>query len=98
MVRDGADAPPHHEDRLFPREVEILTPRRRAVSERLLPVLGGCPDVVADNVEQLTHLDMLLDVVRERGRERAVLALAVERGLAMLGGIDHHEASGRLDV
>src|ERR1700761_4294881 len=72
---------------LFPREVKILTSRRRAVGKGLLAVPGRGPDVVADDVEQLSHLDMrLLDVMGERDRERAVAALAVQRGLAMLGG------------
>ena len=43
---------------------------------------GRGPDVVADDVEQFSHLDMRLpDVARHRDRERAVDAVAVERGL-----------------
>jgi hypothetical protein len=62
-------------------------------------MLGRIPDIVAHDIEQLAHLDMrLLDVVGDRGRERAVIAFAVERGLAVLGGIDHHDAGARLDV
>ena len=61
---------------LFPRhEEEILASRRRAVGEGLLHVLGRGPDVVADDVEQLSHLDLrLLDIVGERRRTDYVLS------------------------
>src|ERR1700676_176514 len=83
----------------FPRdEIKIFPSRRRAIRKRLLLVLGRGPDVVANDVEQLSHLDARLpDVARQRCRERAVGALAVERGLAVLGRIHHHEAGRRLD-
>jgi hypothetical protein len=44
-------------------------------------MLGGDPDVVADDVEQVADVDLrLLDVVRDRDCKRAVDAFAVERG------------------
>jgi hypothetical protein len=36
---------------------KIIAARRRAVGEGLLPMLGGGPDVVADDVEQFADLD-----------------------------------------
>src|ERR1700748_651474 len=78
--------------RSLPREVKILAPRGRAVSKRLLLMPGCGPDFVADDVEQFSHLDMLLDLAGDGGGERAVLAFAVERGLAVFRRIDHHEA------
>jgi hypothetical protein len=44
----------------------------------LLRVLGCIPDVVADDIKQFSHLDTrLLQVMRQRQRERAIGALAV---------------------
>src|SRR5271154_5491620 len=78
---------------LLPGEIKILAAGRRTIGEGLLLVPGRVPDVVADDVEQLSHFDMrLLDIARKRSCERAVDAFAVERGLAVLGGIHHHEA------
>src|SRR5882757_8574440 len=49
-------------------EVEILAARWRAVGEGLLGMPGGAPDVVADDVEQFSHLDAwFLQIVRQRG-------------------------------
>src|SRR5262249_4952408 len=74
----------------LPRKVKTLAARRRAVGEGLLRVPGRRPDVVAHDVEQLPHLDMgFPEIVGDRERERAVGARTVERGLAMLGRIDH---------
>jgi hypothetical protein len=55
---------------LLPRDkVKSFPPWRRTVAERLLLVLQGAPDIVADEVEQLADFDMrLLDVAGNRDR------------------------------
>jgi hypothetical protein len=55
-VKDAAPRPGHESS--FPRdEIKIFAAGRRATGKRLLLVLGRGPDVVADDVEQLSHLD-----------------------------------------
>ena len=76
-----------------------MASRRRAVGERLLCMLGRFPDVVADDVEQFSDFDpWLLDIAGDCDCKWTVGALAVERGLAVLGGVDHHETRRRFDV
>ena len=84
---------------LFPgHEEELLPPRYRSIAERLLATAGHVEHIVADEIEHAPHLQTRrLDVLHEGGRERAVGAIAVERGFAMLGGLDHERAALRLD-
>src|SRR5581483_578406 len=83
----------------FPgHEEELLPPRHRSVAERLLAAAGHVEHVVADEIEHAPHLQARrLDVLHEGGGERAVGAVAVERGLAMLRGVDDERAALRLD-
>src|SRR4051812_1151989 len=68
-------------------EVKFLAAGRRSVSKGLLLLVGGLPDIVADDVEQSPHLDLWHpDLARHGDRKRAVGEIAVERGLAVLGG------------
>src|ERR1700681_4201415 len=48
------------EPSLPPHEIKIFPPGRRTIDEWLLLMLGRSPDIVADNVEQFSHLDMRL--------------------------------------
>src|SRR5271169_1677260 len=80
---------------LFLHEKEILMPRQRTIGVRLLPAGGRFQHVVADQPEQLVDLDIgCCDALDQRDGKGAVVALTVERGLAVFGRIGN-ERSGR---
>ena len=69
---------------------KILPAGQRSISVGLLPSRGRFHHVVANQAEQLVDLDIgRRDALGERDRKRAVAAFTVERGLSVLGCIDH---------
>jgi len=71
---------------LFLHEEEILTTGQGAVGIRLLAACGGFQHVVAHQPEQFVDLDIgRRHPLHQRDGEGTVIALAVERGLAVLG-------------
>jgi hypothetical protein len=72
---------------------------QRAIGVGLLPAGGRLHHVVTHETEQLVDLDIgYRDALHDGDREGTVVALAVERGLSVLGRIHHERRSRHLDL
>ena len=72
----------------------------RTIHKGFLPIVGGLEHLVAHEAERAAHVEpRLRQMVRQRRRKRAVLAVTVGRGGPGLGRIgDQDVRAGRLDL
>src|SRR6185369_16701778 len=83
----------------YRRDQGNILATKRAVNKGFLPIAGGFQNIVANKTERPAQIETRSrQIFYQRGSEGAVLAVAIDRDGAGLGGIgDHRVGTVRLD-